>query len=802
MPGRHLAGAIWMLACFGLAGQETTEVWQSLSQPAPDAEKSGTVRDLTLSRDRIRITLTEGRIQLVRPAAGVVYGAAFEGRGRVQVSPPNDTEKRQLRSLTGKEALDMEFSEAVFVFADGTAEELGGKVQWGAASGAQTGRLFLNRHQAREDVGEELLPRLFKSVLSGDRRRTALFAADLKTNEKGWIAVRHDALDLEEVSVGRWTNWGQVTEFDSWLSFPAGDRAAAEAHREPLAKEDFRIRGYRIDAAVTRGAELRASAQVTIEKLVAGERVLLFELDSNLRVESVKDGQGRALAFFQPRDPKDRPQAYGDYVAVVLPEPTAAGAGLTLEFRYAGKRVIRKEGSGNFFCQSYGWYPARPNHFAARADFEMTFKNPKGLVLVATGNKVSETTDGDTVISVWKSDLPLAVAGFAFGQYKVHSEKAGEVAIEVYANREGDDMLQSLERSAEDDLPQLGATGAGRMPIGRLTPAAMARTVGIEIGNTIKLFERYFGPYPYKRLAVTNIPYTYGQGWPMLIYLSAFSFLDSTQRQALGMRKHTEITDFFRAHEASHQWWGHRVGWKSYHDQWLSEGFAQFSGNLYVLFRQNEKEFVSRLRQDKQELLARDQRSRVYESLGPVWMGHRLASSESPDGYHTVVYNKGGLILNMLRSLLFDPKAQPPDARFITLMRDFCQTFHNRPASTEDFQAVVEKHMFPMMDLDGNGRLDWFFRQYVYGTGIPEYQLRYKVDGEGNKWKVQGVLARKGVPAEWKDLVRLYVHVSGRPVPAGWIRSAGPETPVNFELPMKPEKLSLNLNEDTLAKIE
>ena len=63
------------------------------------------------------------------------------------------------------------------------------------------------------------------------------------------------------------------------------------------------------------------------------------------------------------------------------------------------------------------------------------------------------------------------------------------------------------------------------------------------------------------------------------------------------------ISDFFRAHEMSHQWWGHLVGWKSYHDQWMSEGFAQFSGDLYVQLRENTGEFLKRIRLDKQELL-------------------------------------------------------------------------------------------------------------------------------------------------------------------------------------------------------
>ena len=92
------------------------------------------------------------------------------------------------------------------------------------------------------------------------------------------------------------------------------------------------------------------------------------------------------------------------------------------------------------------------------------------------------------------------------------------------------------------------------------------------------------------------------------------------------------MTDFFRGHESSHQWWGHRVGWKSYHDQWLSEGFAEFSGKLYVQFRQNQKEFYTQLRKDKELLHASDIHNHQIESLGPIYLGRRIASSETGNG--------------------------------------------------------------------------------------------------------------------------------------------------------------------------
>jgi hypothetical protein len=798
-----------LFACLALpcpaAAQDASAVWQGLGQAAFDPAKSASVENLAIARDRIHITLESGTIQFTQAVAGVVYGAAFRGHGRIQIEPPNPLEVQQLQLFTGKRSLEMEFTEATLTFTDGTYDEVAKQVRWASAADAHLAELYERRQQEREDLGAAVLPRLFQGVLSGDRKRTALFVADLNTKEKGWMEVSFDALSPEEVRAGRWADLGPIKQFDTWMSFPAGGRSARDVFRDPLAKDDFLIRGYQISATVTGGAELSATTQVRWEPRAAGEHVLRFVLDSNLRVDSVKDAKGATLPFFQARERKERNQSYGDYVAVVLPQATQPGPSDSLTFQYAGRRVIRKVGSGNYFCESFGWYPAEEDSFATRADFEMVFRSPKKYTLVATGNRTDQTNDGDWTISTWKSgSVPLAVAGFAFGDYKVYSEKAGPVDVEVYANREPDDALQSLKQLTDNPLPNPRVTSPTGMVMGSLTPSGMAKTMSSEIANTLRIFQLYFGPYPYQRLAVTNIPYSYGQGWPMLLYLSTLSFLDSTQRHQLGIRDEYQLTDFFRAHETSHQWWGHRVSWKSYHDQWLSEGFAQFSGNLYTEFRENMKEYQNRVRRDKEDLLSADRHGHTYESLGPIWMGERLGSSESPRGYAVVIYDKGGYVLHMLRMMLYNNRSQDVDDHFKAMMQDFCKTFENKAASTEDFKAVAEKFMTPQMDLDGNHRLDWFFNQYVYGTGLAHYQFSYRVETTPDgKAKIIGKVARSGVPESWKDILPLYLHTSdGKTRQIGFIRVAQDEAAFDFTLPNTPEKLVLNEFNDILAEVK
>jgi hypothetical protein len=543
---------------------------------------------------------------------------------------------------------------------------------------------------------------------------------------------------------------------------------------------------------------LSATTRVEISPRFSGQSVLIFEFDSNLRLDSIKDSKGNAQTFYQSRENKDRNQSYGNYVAVVLGQPLKADEAQTLEFHYGGKRAIRKAGNGNYFCESSGWYPARPNSFATRADFDLTFHSPKNTVLVATGQKTGETVDGGTRITTWKSEIPLAVAGFAYGDYKVVNDKAGDVAVDIYANREGDDLMNTVQRAIES-RPDMGA-------VGTLSPSAMAKEMGQEMANTVRVFSSYFGPYPYKHLAVTSLPitYSYGQGWPGLIYLWSASFLDSTQRHVIGLPDGVQLTDFFRGHESSHQWWGHRVGWKSYHDQWLSEGFAEFSGNLYVQYRENMKEYLNRWKREKDLLKRRDIKSHAVESVGPIWMGQRIASSET-DGrtYQDLIYSKGGYVLHMLRMQLMDPRNQDTDHLFKDMMQDYCKTFDNKPASTEDFKAIVEKHMTRGMDLDGNHKMDWFFNQYVYGMGIPQYEFHVSLEPTADgKTHLKGQIVRNGVPEPWKDVVALYAHQGDKTLRLGTVNVSQANQALDVMLPGKIDRVSINDYEDLLADVK
>jgi len=152
---------------------------------------------------------------------------------------------------------------------------------------------------------------------------------------------------------------------------------------------------------------------------------------------------------------------------------------------------------------------------------------------------------------------------------------------------------------------------------------------------------------------------------------------------------------------------------------------------------------------------------------------------------------------------LSDSRNADPDHLFKEMMQDYCKTFDNKPASTEDFKSIVDKHMTRNMYLDGNHKMDWFFNQYVYGTGIPQYgfhaTLSTTPDG---KTSVAAELTRTGVPETWKDVVPLYVHMGDKTIRLGTIGATHSVEHVNFVIPQKVDRISVDDFEDVLADVK
>jgi aminopeptidase N len=191
------------------------------------------------------------------------------------------------------------------------------------------------------------------------------------------------------------------------------------------------------------------------------------------------------------------------------------------------------------------------------------------------------------------------------------------------------------------------------------------------------------------------------------------------------------------------------------------------------------------------------------DSVGPIWLGRRVASSVAgPGSYSDLIYSKGGYVLHMLRMMFYDFGNPDRDRFFKAMMQDFCRTFENKPASTEDFKAMVEKHMTANMVMDRSRNMDWFFDQYVYGTGIPSYQFSYTTEPlPDGKMKLSGKITRSGVPDDWKDLVALYAHQGQGIIRLGFIHAVQPVMPFEAVVPSTLRSFTVNDFEDLLAEV-
>jgi aminopeptidase N len=186
-------------------------------------------------------------------------------------------------------------------------------------------------------------------------------------------------------------------------------------------------------------------------------------------------------------------------------------------------------------------------------------------------------------------------------------------------------------------------------------------------------------------------------------------------------------------HEVSHQWWGNLVGFNSYRDQWMSEGFANFSVGLFLLSTSPKMDdYRAFWKEQQKNLLQKNAKGVRPIDAGALTMGSRVSNSKAgEDVYQMLIYSKGAYVLHMLEMQFWTPQEQ--EEPFKRAMQKFVADYSGKAATTEDWKASMEKSMPKALDLRGDGKLDWFFDEYVYGTELPHYTVNtaFSVSPEG-----------------------------------------------------------------------
>jgi len=166
--------------------------------------------------------------------------------------------------------------------------------------------------------------------------------------------------------------------------------------------------------------------------------------------------------------------------------------------------------------------------------------------------------------------------------------------------------------------------------------------------------------------------------------------------------------EFFLAHELAHQWWGQAVGWRNYHEQWISEGFAQYFAALYAQHQRGDETFGDVMRQARRTAMD-------VSDQGPIYLGYRLGHIRGQSRvFRALVYNKSAAVLHMLRRLV-------GDEAFFRGVKQFYAKHRFKKAGTEDFRAAMES--------ETTMPLARFFERWIYGSTLPKLKFTYRVEG-------------------------------------------------------------------------
>jgi aminopeptidase N len=239
-----------------------------------------------------------------------------------------------------------------------------------------------------------------------------------------------------------------------------------------------------------------------------------------------------------------------------------------------------------------------------------------------------------------------------------------------------------------------------------------------------------------------------------------------------------DVADFFLAHELAHQWWGHGVAGQNYRERWISEGFAQYAAALWIGHSQGEDAFRSLLGRMAEWALRRS-------PDGPIHLGHRLGHIEGDrQTFRAVVYDKGALVLHMLRGIVGEPAFRKA---LIALQSEY----RFRKTGTEELRQALEA---------ASGRpLASYLDAWVYGTALPTLTVSRHPEAGGPPYRTRVAVKAQDLPGP-VPLELALAYRGGREVLRVELAPAGGAW--SIETPGPPGKLQVNGDHGLLARVE
>lgn len=667
------------------------------------SDRQYAVKQLRIRGEDLTITIPSGIAFTAdvhgRPTALVVFGD-----GEVLFTPPPDSEKGQLRLFAGDEVLRARVSR---LFLRVNPIDAGERVTLEALEPMELDR---SAHERARRFFTEQVTQSYSLDLS-DLSRDAWnlvppigdVLIDLDLARHGLMTYARSGNDAEDVSLFDRRKRKNVSVYSS------AEKLARRGtrHYNDERHVDYRVEHYNVDVTLDPARlwlEGRADLDLVITSPAA--QTLTLRLAEPLTLRSVTADQlGRLLAL------RVRGQ---NNIVVNLPDSLREGQRLTLRVAYGGRLppippdreavtagqqivsefTIEPESRYVYSNRSY-WYPQSTVSAYATARLRITV--PEEYTVLGSG-----LADPPTAVASPDAGKPRR----AFTFRAIQPVRYLSMAVSRFVR-----VTQSAFSRAEDEATVSPGTRLSRIGRGVFYDAAevelwsQPRQQGRarELAPTATEILHFYAdlvddvPYPSFRLALVEdvLPGGHSPAYFAVLHQPMPGTPFTWARDPVAF---DDFPQFFLAHELAHQFWGQAVAGENYHEQWISEGFAQYFALLYAQKSRPADSVAGIMRQmHRSALEAADQ--------GPIWLGYRLGHLKSDSRvFRATVYNKGALVLHMLRRLV-------GEAAFTRGLQRFYGASRFRRVGTDDLRTAFE--------LEADMPLERFFARWVYGAEIP-----------------------------------------------------------------------------------
>ncbi|MBN1591908.1 MAG: hypothetical protein JW941_01520, partial [Candidatus Coatesbacteria bacterium] len=524
-------------------------------------------------------------------------------------------------------------------------------------------------------------------------------------------------------------------------------------------------------------AKFRATAEV--EALTTGEQVVPFDLSgirtkppTPMKISKVVDDRGLDILRIKTLD-------------LIFP-PLHIGQRISFTTEYEGYICSRMRTSDSFTSGNSTWYP---NYgYLACATMDVVLGVPKPYKGLSVGAIKDSWSDENYTYTHWSSEECIKLAAVILGDYSVLEREFKRPdgstfkfmfyyrpSMKYYPNPSdwvGFNERASSTGSGSNDW----RTETNRYQVINFTVKDPDAVI-TEFESIFDWLQALYVPFPYSKISPVMMPLFsfYGQGFPSMLTLDGTSFIAEGERAQYDFffRYLADWGPRFWDHEAGHQYWGHVIGWYQPRDQWISEAFTEHQSAMYVEASRGPERYKQCLDEWRFSAIKDDPEGSI--SLG----GRRLG-----DAYVPMIYNKGPWFVHMIRKMV-------GDNAFQKFCRNLLTSMSWKNPTTCDVQEVLEQTLGKdnMLALFGKDNMQWFFDQWIYGTGIPSYEFGYKISGNTAKVKI------KHVDAQFRTRIPVWVYDKSGNKYAVPILLTGEKPVEEFDLHLKGPAKKLELDE-------